>query len=583
MTISPNESRTDRQTVLVVDDVPDNLRLLAGLLKEKGYRGRPASSGRQALATSERELPDLVLLDIMMPDLDGYEVCQRLKADSRTADIPVIFMSALHETFNKVRGFAAGGVDYITKPFDVDEVLARVQAHVTLRRQRRELEEQQERFQKLAEASFEGILIHEGSEIVEVNVRLADMLGYDVGELIGKSVVDLIPVESVQSSAELLRDAEKRPRSLEIVKKDGSRVLVELQARGIVWQGREAGVAAMRDISWQTVLKQEEKALELTLGDSDRFCRLVGKNRKMKRVYEFILRAAATDAPVVIYGETGTGKELAARSIFDMSERHRKRFVPVDCASIPENLFESQFFGYKRGSFTGADRDHAGFFAQANGGTIFLDEIGELPLAMQAKLLRVLESRTFTPLGARGSTAADVRIIAATNRDLRAMVRQGRIRVDFFHRIHVLAVDLPPLRVRKDDLGLLVAHFFRHHPEPGSYSPPLPDELIARMYEYHWPGNVRQLFNELRRYALTENMELMEDFAEYPGEGETSVPAVADDLTLTEAVDRFEHYYISRTLERHGGRRTATAEVLGVDRKTLYRKMKKAVPGLSMG
>jgi DNA-binding NtrC family response regulator len=313
--------------------------------------------------------------------------------------------------------------------------------------------------------------------------------------------------------------------------------------------------------------------MNITLGDSEQFGMLVGKSQVMRKVYETMLRAAATDAPVVIYGETGTGKELTARTIFDLSDSHTQSFVPVNCASIPENLFESAFFGHRKGAFTGADRHHIGYFEQAQGGTLFLDEVGELPLTMQAKLLRVLNDHTYTPVGATAHRTADVRIIAATNQELRALTRQGKMRSDFFHRLHVLAIDLPPLRGRKEDIPLLIAHFCQQHVSETAPAT-IPPALLERFAAYDWPGNVRELFNEVQRYLATGNVELAGSLPDAPS-GEKPGLELPDDLSLSDAIEHLEHYYIPRTLSRQSGHKTRTADILGIDRKTLYRKQKK--------
>jgi len=560
--------------ILIVDDTPENLRLLVNLLREQKYNVWPAPNGVRALATLQKHRIDLILLDIIMPDMDGYAICERIKTEERTREIPVIFLSALDEVFDKVKAFSLGGVDYITKPFEVEEVLARIRTHLTLRKQQQELQEQQQRFHILADATFEGILIHDHNEILEVNQTLADMFGYESTALIGQNTFELIEPESRDTLALHLNNSAEDPYEVQAIKQDGTVFPVELRARDITWQSRALKVVTVRDMSLQHVLAQEERTFRIALEGREHFGRLIGKSPAMKKVYESILRAAATDAPVVIYGETGTGKELTARTIFDMSEQHTTCFVPVNCASIPENLCESQFFGHRKGAFTGADRDYAGYFEQAQGGTLFLDEVGELSLTMQGKLLRVLEDHTYTPVGANASRIADVRILAATNKELRTLARQGKIRSDFFHRLHVLAIDLPPLRWHKEDIPLLIAHFLHQHTDAWTPPPTIPPTILERFDGYEWPGNVRELFNELRRYLTTGEVELA-DSLPTESAGEKNGTGIQDDLPLSEAIERFEHYYIPRTLHRHGGHKGNTADILGIDRKTLYRKLKK--------
>ncbi len=570
----PNMGNT--ANILVVDDTRINLHLLSSMLAGQGYLVRPMTNGPAAISSVQFSPPDLILLDIRMPDMDGYEVCRQLKADERTREIPVIFISALKETLDKVKAFELGGVDYITKPFQEEEVLARVNTHLMLRHQQQEIKAQQERFQKLTDATFEGILIHEQGKILEVNQALAEMFGYDYAELIGKDAYELLLPQARNSATAHLESEDKQPYETQAVTRDGTMFPVEIQARSITWQGHAVRVAAVRDISWQHVLEQEQRTLHITLDGREHFGSLVGKSQPMLHVYESILRATATDVPVMIYGETGAGKELAAQTIFDMSFHHTACFVPVNCASIPENLCESQFFGHRKGAFTGADRNHVGYFEQAQGGVLFLDEIGELSLIMQAKLLRVLEDHTYTPMGTNASQTADVRIIAATNKELRILERQGKIRSDFFHRLHVLAIDLPPLRWHKEDIPLLIAHFFQRQIEAGS--PPrittLPSDVLARFTAYDWPGNVRELFNELQRYLTTGKVELSGSLPDEASGGKEG-PAIQDGLSLSTAIDLFEQYYITRTLHQQNGHRGNAAAVLEVNRKTLYKKMKR--------
>jgi transcriptional regulator with PAS, ATPase and Fis domain len=285
------------------------------------------------------------------------------------------------------------------------------------------------------------------------------------------------------------------------------------------------------------------------------------------------VRAAATDQNVAIYGESGTGKELAARMIHQLNERCDQPFVPVNCGAIPENLFESQFFGHCKGAFTGADRDAAGYFEQAQRGTLFLDEIGELTPPMQAKLLRVLNDKIYTPVGASASRTADVRIIVATNKALRELLKKRQVRDDFFHRIHVLSIHLPPLRAHKEDIPLLIEHFLEQRGE-NSAGRVIPAHIVDQLCAYDWPGNVRELFNELTRYLTTGQLELA-------GVSPIETPDLAslrflqDDLSLSEATEAFEKFYISRNLRKNFGRKGKAAAELKVDRKTLYKKLKK--------
>lgn len=314
--------------------------------------------------------------------------------------------------------------------------------------------------------------------------------------------------------------------------------------------------------------------LHVTLNDREHFGTLIGKSPLMHKVYKRIIQAAASDETIIIYGESGTGKELAARTVFDLSEQHSKIFVPVNCGAIQENLFEPQFFGYRQGAFTGAERDTPGYFDRAQGGTLFLDEVGELTLSMQVKLLRVLQENTYTPVGSTTIRTADVRIIAATNQELRDLIQAGKIREDFFHRLHVIALELPPLRLHKEDIPLLLEHFLAQRTSPGDTVPAIPEEILARFSDYDWPGNVRELLNEIRRYMTIGEIELAH---QHPAKeaGSRDAPVVQDGLTLDKAIEAFEQNYIARALRRHDGQKIKAAQALGVARKTLYNKLKK--------
>ncbi len=289
--------------ILVVDDNPVNIRLLVEMLKNEGYSVWPASNGVRALAVLQKHTIDLILLDIRMPDMDGYEVCEKIKSNKQTQDIPVIFISALNETFDKLKAFSIGGIDYIAKPFEEEEVLARIRTQLRI-------VEQQERLRKLVEITFEGLLIHLQGEIIEVNQILADMLGYTRHDLIGTSVFKILTPESKELALHYNKTGLYHPIELQVVKQDGTFIPVDVRVRSISWQGRDARVLAVRDMSWRTFFKQEKRTIATALKDSSQFGELVGKTDIMKKVFGSILRTAASDAPVLISGETGTGKEL---------------------------------------------------------------------------------------------------------------------------------------------------------------------------------------------------------------------------------------------------------------------------------
>jgi PAS domain S-box-containing protein len=318
-------------------------------------------------------------------------------------------------------------------------------------------------------------------------------------------------------------------------------------------------------------LRKENTMLRSCIKERYKLGRIIGKSKAMQAVYEQIINAAATNANVIIYGESGTGKELVARAIHDLSDRHDRSFVPVNSGAIPEKLLESEFFGYKQGAFTGAVNDKPGYLDLADGGTLFLDELGEIELNLQVKLLRALESGVYTPVGDRFERKSDMRIIAATNQDLQALVRRGRMREDFFYRINVIPIPLPPLRRRKDDLPLLVDHFLRLHAK-GANPPPLTGRILDALYDYHWPGNVRELENVLLRYISMRTFDPATIIGKNaagrskPGPGH---PAAS----LKEQVETLERNLISSTLKQHRWHKSNVAAALGIDRKTLAKKI----------
>ncbi|MCP4114228.1 MAG: sigma-54-dependent Fis family transcriptional regulator [Desulfobacteraceae bacterium] len=326
-------------------------------------------------------------------------------------------------------------------------------------------------------------------------------------------------------------------------------------------------------------LEKENLYLKKAVGQTYRFGNIIGKSAAMQAVYKLIAKAGATSASVIVHGESGTGKELVARAIHDLSDRKEHPFVPVNCSAIPEELIESEFFGYKKGAFSHADRDKQGFLDAADKGTLFLDEIGDIGLKLQGKLLRAIDGGGYCPVGSTGVRQSDFRIVGATNKNLSQLVEQGLMRSDFYFRVHVLSISLPPLRERKEDLSLLIDYFCDEMPEP-CY---LPGNILEKLYGYHWPGNVRELRNVLNRYHTLKVLDLME----HPGNGKKTVdetallPGESTGETLRSMVERLEKRVILDALKKNQWHRTRVASLLGIDRKTLGTKIK--LYGLTRG
>lgn len=299
------------------------------------------------------------------------------------------------------------------------------------------------------------------------------------------------------------------------------------------------------------------------------------KSAKMDKVIDLIKQVADTKTTIMIYGETGTGKELAAKAICSLSDRKDKPFIKVNCAAIPETLLESELFGYEKGAFTGATISKPGRFELADGGTIFLDEIGDITPLMQVKLLRVMQEREFERLGGTKTIKVDVRIIAATNKDLNEMVKKERFRQDLYYRLNVVPIKLPPLRERKEDIPLLIEYFLlKSSSISGKSKKNMSQEAIERLMDYNWPGNIRELENVIERCVVIKHGELigLEDLPEYIiNYKENNEEAVL--YKLNSAVDTAERETILKTLRECNSNRTKASEILGISRRSLHRKI----------
>lgn len=473
------------------------------------------------------------------------------------------------------------------------------------------LKKGEERYRSVFENAGLPLVIIENSLLIfMVNGRFVDMSGYEKNEIEGRmKFTDFI---NLGDRDDIMKCFSRRKGDLpveyecRITHRNGETFDVLIRIGRIPDVGQF--IASFTDITArkqaeaallenQENLQKENIRLRSSIRERYRFCDIIGKSRGMQEIYEFILQAAATSANVIIYGESGTGKELVAKAIHETSDRSKKGFVTVHCGAIPEALMESEFFGYKKGAFTGASMDRHGYLDEADGGTLFLDEIGEIGLNMQVKLLRAISGDGYTPVGSNVIRNADVRIIAATNRNLRDLVKRGAMREDFFYRIHILPIYLPPLRERKEDLPLLVDHFLqlydRNHP-------PLPGHVAEALLNYDWPGNVRELQNVLHRYMTLKRL----DFAGMPtprpsssetiSEGGDSTNDFFDVHTIHDkqihtahkenkidreesslALKTFERDHIIKALSENNWHRLRTAAALGIDRKTLFRKMQK--------
>jgi DNA-binding NtrC family response regulator len=407
-------------------------------------------------------------------------------------------------------------------------------------------------------------LVRQRPDVVLMDLRLPDGSGMDLFEdLEDRSSIETILITghaSVETAVEALRlgasDYLTKPVNLQRLKTVLSRVPKSGELRA------EIGV-----------LRDELRRL-------GRFGRLVGRSASMQEVYDKIARVAPTEATVMLLGESGTGKEIVARTIHELSRRRKHPFLAINCGAISPNLIENEMFGHERGSYTGADRQHKGYFEQANGGTLFLDEITEMPLELQVRLLRVLESGTLMRIGTTRLIETDVRIIAATNRDPREAVREGRLRDDLFHRLNVFPLAMPPLRERGEDIDLIALHFLEEMNQACGMRKTFAPGALARIRRHPWLGNVRELKNHIQRMYIMAGDEGLD--GPEPEGAEAPVIATAGRLHAGPAItvplgtplSVAARELILSTLEHCGGERKRTAEMLGICTKTLYNRLR---------
>ncbi len=462
-------------TIWIIDD-DDQLRIsFQKLLTEEGYHVESAASGESCLKMIQQKLPDLIVLDVRLPGINGLETFKEIhKIEPK---LPVIIMTAYGTTETAIEAIKLGAFDYILKPFEIPDMLT----------------------------------------------------------LIGQAI--------------------------------------------------EAGRFMRSPVGLNT---PPDKAAQDAI---------IGRSGVMQEVYKAIGRVSSTGATVLIRGESGTGKELAARAIYQHSSRADKPFLVINCVAIPETLLESELFGYEKGAFTGATHRRVGKIEQAHGGTVFLDEIGDMPFSLQAKMLRLLEENSIERLGGREMIPVDVRIIAATNRDLEAAIEEGPFREDLYYRLKVITIWLPPLSERPDDIPLLAEYFLnRHAADAGIDNPGIAEETLARLACYPWPGNVRELSNTLQKALIFNRGAPLtpEDIDQViikkqpaKGEDENSRDEILKEwihreLTLHSrenmfdaCMDRFASLIISQALNLTGGNRSRAAKLLGLSRPTLHSKIEK--------
>ncbi len=451
-----------------------------------------------------------------------------------------------------------------------------------LKRSEEALKESEERYRVLTEQVTDGVALVQDSRFHYVNPEFCRLFCIISAEDIHDRKVSCLPLKQGDEIASLYEIRSESVALLEIKKiqqyvRSEKTLWIQACHNPITYKGRPALLSTFRDITEikeqqiaaqkiADMLNNENRVLRSSLKERYRLGNIIGRSMAMQEVYEIILKAAATNASVVIYGESGSGKELVAHAIHDHSPRKNKRFVAVNCGAIQESLFEREFFGHRKGSFSSAHTDAPGYLDIADGGTLFLDEVSELTPTMQTKLLRAIEGGGYRPVGGTEPNLTDFRIICASNIELNENIRSGQMRSDFFYRIQVIQIKIPPLRRRKQDIPLLVEYFMRKI-TGDSGTKRVPGNIMDILIEYDWPGNVRELYNVLQRYVTLGTLEFLTTNRTIPAS-----PLISD-LDLRTAIQKLEKSYIEKALHISGGNRSRAANLLGVSRRALFRKL----------
>jgi DNA-binding NtrC family response regulator len=483
------------------------------MLSPRGFEVVSAADGPRALEVIRTEQIDICLLDVMMPGMDGFEVCRRIKSDDLHRNIPVVMITSHADLEKRIQGIEAGAEDFITKPFDSSEVLARIKMLLNVRALNDKLQK--------AHDQLEQTVTERTRELTSANLQLTQEID----------------------------ERKKAEASLQSAFAENRQLKDQLQA--------------------ENIYLQQEVDREYNFGE------IIGQSKALSNVFSKVEQVAPMNATVLLLGETGTGKGVVAHAIHSRSSRKGRPLITVNCATLPASLVESELFGRERGAFTGSDARQIGRFELADGGTIFLDEIGEMPLELQSKLLRVIQDGEFERLGSPRTIKTDVRIIAATNRNLEEEIRNGKFREDLFYRLNVFPITLPALRQRTEDIPLLVHHFVTKFNIKNSRKiETVSKDTMKELQDYHWPGNVRELESVIERAVIISQgaaLQVLDRFDSFRKTGEMLVQDIKD-------LSGLEHDLILQALLKTGWRiegQKGAAVILGLNPSTLRFKMRK--------
>ncbi len=552
--------------ILVVDDEESLRFTLEAFLLDAGYQVTTAESFAAAGDLLDQSLFDLVFLDIHLGHHCGLELLALVH--KRGVNCPVVMITGVPEVDTAAEAVRQGAFDYIPKPIR-QETLLRVAAMAL---KHKTVVDQRERLRTHLEAIFRSVqdgivLVDQNKMILEVNQSFLNLFGLTC-QIVGMTLNQL-PQNIRQKFVDIADQTMvlNQPivaRRVEITDQTQQRLILNVTTAPCPGDsGNPQGIVlTARD---ETRLENLEKSLK----KRSKFEHIIGQSEPVQTMFSLIENLAEVDTTVLIAGESGTGKELVAEALHYRSDRRDKSLVKVNCAALPENLLESELFGHVKGSFTGAFKDKVGRFQQADGGTIFLDEIGDITPALQVRLLRVLQSKEFEKVGDSQTNKVDVRIVAATNQDLLTKVKNKEFREDLYYRLRVVQITMPPLRERRSDIPLLIEHFVKRFNERfNRHVKGFEDDAAGQMMGYGWPGNIRELQHAVEHAFVLSRGDLI-SIKHLPPE--LHDPINCQDVAVENSDDEVET--LVAALEKSGGNKSRAARLLGVSRRTIYRRI----------
>ena len=582
----------DLKRILIVDDEPKNQRLIKEFLDVLGHSSEPANDGLEALEKLKSGF-DLVLLDVMMPGMDGFEVVRHIRENKAFADIPVIMVTVLDDRETRLRAVEAGANDFINKPIDRTELSVRIESLLkmkdaqdiikrnqaeleeTVERRTSELLESERRFRTLFESAQDFIFVKDREHrYIDVNVAAVDLLQMARSEIVGRTDIDLFGDAYARESANV------ESRVLE-----GQTIQTQ---QNLEWKSQPLSLDFIRfpllDSTGQ-ITGICGIARELVKPFSTTFCEsppiIEYQSDAMRSTLAKADLAAESNSVILLTGETGSGKDHLARYIHDRSSRSSGPFYAINCAAIPAQLAESELFGHEAGAYTGALRKKRGMLELAEGGTLLLNEIGELAPLMQSKLLTFLDTFSFSRVGGEKSVTVNTRLMAATNRDLRKEVDEGRFRKDLFYRLNVFGIEAPPLREREEDIPIITNSILTRLSKEMQLSsvPKINLDAINTLRSYTWPGNVRELRNVLERALIMSRGDTIRighlGLGQTEGVGSLRKLSVPSGSSLYDVIGETERVLIEDALGRSGRKKQGAASLLGISRFALVRHMTK--------